>query len=619
MASKKRKDQAEKKSLFERFNAVSKWVYLPVLFFTFISFYNQSFDKKVDLNGDNVSYYILSQAIADGEGFTNIHQPQQTAHNHYPPGYPFILATASTLFTDNIDFLKKVNGFFLILSIGLIFFIVLEITENTHLAFVVSLFCILNYHLLRYSVIMMSEVPFLFFSTLVLWLLLKTDFEKAIKTNYTFLGLVLVLAATYYIRSTGLALFGGIALFLLIKKHWSYLIGLVGGFIALILPWFIRSQSLGGSSYAKQLVRKNPYRPELGTMELSDWFTRFWENLQRYITREIPSGLFNYISTPQYKEEITTEEWVIGLLILAVILFGLFRLKRFFYILLFYFGASFAILLLWPDVWYGIRFVLPLIPFLLFLFTYGLQQLFVLIAQLAKNQKFQTAAFYLPLFLVVFVPSYTEPLEKLELIGKANYTKAYNNYFNLAKWIRINTESDAVTSCRKGQLFYLYSKKPTVGYLNTLNAEELVEDLAEKGVDYVVIDQLGYSSTGRYLVPAAQKYTAKFQVIQHLKDPDTYLCKFNPDIGYSGEFKDNKRHGVGSFIFGNGQVYEGEWKEGLRDGRGELRMPDGSRYAGTWKNDKMDGVMEIYSPNNQLIEKALFQQNNKVTTLPQGN
>ncbi len=616
MAKKKQQPTPEKVSLFEKFNSISKWVYLPILFFTFLSFYNASFDKKVDLNGDNVSYYILSQSIANGDGFTNIHQPQQTAHNHYPPGYPFILAMASTLFNDDIQFLKKVNGFLLLLSVGLIFFIVFDITDNYHLSFIVSLFTILNYHLLRYSVIMMSEIPFLFFSTLVLWLLLKTDFKKAIKTNYTFFILVLVLAATYHIRSTGLALFGGIALFLLIKKHWSYLIGLVSGFILLALPWFLRSKSLGGSSYAKQLVRKNPYRPELGELELSDWFTRIWENLQRYITREIPSGMFNYISTPQYKEEITSQEWAVGLVILAVVLFGLFRLKRFFYILLFYFGASFAILLLWPDVWYGVRFLIPLIPFLLFLFVFGVQQVFVLAANLAKTEKLKTATFYLPLVLLVLVPSYKEPLEKLELIGSADYRKSYKNYFELARWVKINAEPDAVTACRKGQLFYLYSGKPTVGYKNTLDAEELVADLAEKGVDYVVIDQLGYSSTGRYLVPAVQKYTAKFQVIQHLKDPDTYLCRFNPNIGYTGDFEGNKRHGQGSFIFGNGQTYVGEWKNGVRDGKGEIRFDNGMRYVGTWQNDKMEGIIEIYNAQGELQERSLFSQNRKIQDLP---
>jgi hypothetical protein len=42
----------------------------------------------------------------------------------------------------------------------------------------------------------------------------------------------------------------------------------------------------------------------------------------------------------------------------------------------------------------------------------------------------------------------------------------------------------------------------------------------------VIIEQLGFSSTAKYLVPAVQKNPDKFEVVYQLKNPDTYLLKF---------------------------------------------------------------------------------------------
>ena len=52
-----------------------------------------------------------------------------------------------------------------------------------------------------------------------------------------------------------------------------------------------------------------------------------------------------------------------------------------------------------------------------------------------------------------------------------------------------------------------------------------IDNLIEKQVDYVVLEQLGYSSTYRYLLPAIQNNSDKFEVIQKLAEPDTYLLR----------------------------------------------------------------------------------------------
>jgi len=48
-------------------------------------------------------------------------------------------------------------------------------------------------------------------------------------------------------------------------------------------------------------------------------------------------------------------------------------------------------------------------------------------------------------------------------------------------------------------------------------------------VDFVVLEQLGYSSTGRYLYPAIMKHPDLFQPVMQLQNPDTYLLAFNKE------------------------------------------------------------------------------------------
>lgn len=589
-------------------------LYIPILLFTFFHVYNNAFDHKIDLGGDNAYYYILGNAIATGRGYTNIETKEKIANTHFPPGYPLIIAGASKLFSNSIVFIKKINGFFLFLSIGLWFLVIYDLTGNYHIPFITSLFLLLNFFLIRYSTIMMSEIPFIFFSTLCLWIVMKTDFNLPVKKNWLFFVLILCLAFTYQIRSIGIALFIGIALYLALEKHWKYLATLAGGFILLALPWYIRTKRLGGSAYIHELIQKNPYRPELGTLGVGDWFVRFWHNLERYITREIPSGTFDFLRVTNYKQPITVTNWIIGISIILVMIFGLIRLKKFFKLFLFYVVASFGILLLWPEVWVGTRFMLPLVPLLTFLFINGIIEIVSLLGLKVLKIKNPSIIYIAMVVLsLLTISSYGKTaLKTLEFQANGRFRNRFENYFKVAEWIKKNAPETSVTSCRKQALFYLYSGKYVTGFASSENREKEITDLEKRGVNFVVLDHLGYSSTGRYLYPAIQKYPNKFKVVLHLKNPDTFLFKFRPKLGYWGQWKNNKRDGYGTFRWDNGMLFKGMWKNNLRNGKGILFNPNGNRMEGTWKNDRLNGPAIIRDKNGKELEMIVYKDNQPV-------
>lgn len=60
--------------------------------------------------------------------------------------------------------------------------------------------------------------------------------------------------------------------------------------------------------------------------------------------------------------------------------------------------------------------------------------------------------------------------------------------------------------------------------------------------------------------------------------------KFN----YKGEYKDNKKHGFGEFVWANGARYTGHFRNGKREGYGEYIDENNKSYKGRWKEGCLD-------------------------------
>ena len=77
-------------------------------------------------------------------------------------------------------------------------------------------------------------------------------------------------------------------------------------------------------------------------------------------------------------------------------------------------------------------------------------------------------------------------------------------------------------------MFWMESNLPGVNYKYTKDAKELLLDLVDKRVDYVVLDALGYSSTYLYLYPAIQQYPQYFpEAVFHYDNTHMYLLRYD--------------------------------------------------------------------------------------------
>jgi len=488
---------------------------LPALFaLAFGLVYAFIFDSKLDMGGDNAGYYILGRALLQGEGYTNIHIPGTPAASHFPPGYPALLAVAM-LFGKSFTWLKVVNGILFGAALWWFRSIAEKATGSTAFAWVAVLLVGLNSHLLRSSTIMMSEIPYTAASILALWTLLRWDPEsKAFYRSYDFWLVVVLASAAFYIRTAGIALGAGIGLYLLFERRWAAAFTFGGAFFALYLPWVLRGRAVdAGSAYVDQLLSVNPYRPEEGQIDVSGLWDRIAENAGRYLGQELPNSMIPSL-TVDYNPEAPVSHPFVGLLLLGLIVYGIVRLPKLRWLVAGYVLASFAIFLVWPSVWYGVRFIQPLVPVLVLSAVYGAWEL------LRRVLPSWNPWWFAALGLLLLAPVRT-----LNDEAKLDYPMPYQNYFRLGEFAKANVPADAQFATTKPALWYLFAERKATRIPTEADPALFMQRLQEEGLNYVVVDQLGYGSVGRYFVPAYQAYPERFELVAQLPNPDTYIFK----------------------------------------------------------------------------------------------
>ena len=65
---------------------------------------------------------------------------------------------------------------------------------------------------------------------------------------------------------------------------------------------------------------------------------------------------------------------------------------------------------------------------------------------------------------------------------------------------------------------------------------------------------------------------------------------------YTGDWKNNQKEGHGIYFYKDGSCYDGEWKNSKRDGKGLMIYANEDIYQGSWKEDKKHG--------HGILEKA---------------
>lgn len=504
----KKHQQKTSSPLFNLAQHERKPYFLPVLGLCGLLMGMLLFDANLSLTGDNAQFINLGRSLAEGYGLSETIEGEPVPHTKYPFGFPLLLAIVHILFPGNLIALKSLIVLLYAISIPLTYLLIRRFASPP-MALGVSALCLASPLLLDYSHQIMSEIPFLLCSLIALLLLHRAQKSSTLSTLA--LAIIAIIAA-YYIRSAGLILIGTGILYFALHKKWKKAGLIAAGSLLLALPWQIRNASLGGTPYIKQLLSINPYRPEEGMLTFTALIERILANLELYGLKIIP-----YILLPSSIDTHYFVGAVFSILILYALIAGL--IKR--HLLIVYLTCYLVLYILWPDMWSDTRFLVPAIPIFFYAILTSMDELLRLLARALKKTASRAGIVFFFLFLL--------GSNIYETNNLARYTGQlpieWNNYFTAAEWIKDNTEPDVKIACRKPYLMNAIANRKATGYA-WKEPDQVIADFEQKGIDIVVIDQIGFRSTPEFLIPAIQAHENRFKVLLIVRNPDTYVLKF---------------------------------------------------------------------------------------------
>jgi hypothetical protein len=94
----------------------------------------------------------------------------------------------------------------------------------------------------------------------------------------------------------------------------------------------------------------------------------------------------------------------------------------------------------------------------------------------------------------------------------------------------------------------------------------------------------------------------------------TYTIPYLVGATYVGEFRDNRRHGHGTFTWTNGDRYVGEFRNDERHGQGTYTYANGERYVGGYIAGLRFGQGSLFSSEGRLLRNGIWQNDQLVQT-----
>lgn len=444
--------------------------------------------------GDTTTYYISAKSLAQGSLYIDISKPYFSPFLYYPPLYPVLVSFAFLIFGEGILWMKLISLVFSALSIFLVHWFA-ERRFSRKVAFLATLSFSLNLLFVWYSARALSEATFLFLSLMAIFFVTAYSSDKKPFSINFFLS-SLFIAASCLARTIGIVLFPALLIFSVYRKQFRKFLPVLILAALLVAPWFLYTafsypQVPRPPSYFQQFWQKDASDASKGIATAGEISGRVVANTSFYLLDSIPQTVFS---------PLDIWAWFLGkgglsgilftlsaLAVLAVLLLSLRRHRRHgFGFSTFYLALYLALLIAFPytDVSAVDRFLLPVLPFLIFAFVRGLLALDALVrGRLGlKLRKQMIASLVLGIMVVGSLGSSAYCL--ITLHGR-EFSAPYNELAAANQWIKKNTPQEAVVwSTLPHQTFIMSGRKSV--RLDVGSADELVAALEKYGVSYLL-------------------------------------------------------------------------------------------------------------------------------------
>ncbi len=481
----------------------ARWVCLPLLLCISTAVVVAAFNPAPHNGGDNAAYVTLAFSLAEHGAYTDLYDPAEMPHTKYPPVFPGLLAVMLLLGARTWSALKTVSAVFTIAAVGFTY-LWAERRLGAVGALGLSVMLAISPALVYYSHWILSDPIFLCFTMAALWALEGSEQESA--SVWWLVGGVATVALAYFTRSAGLpllfALFGWLAL----RRRW---LSLTFSSIAIGVPallWWIRGRGDGIGEYTSEFWMVDPYQPALGTVSFGGLLSRAVNNLWAYVSIHGPGGVVGGSGT-------LVTAFGIGLTGLALV--GWVRSAKTRTGLTEIFLPLYAgLILLWPEVWSGDRFALPLFP-LFFLFA-----ALALDETVSKGGGLARKVIFVTVIGVVLLPAGRTWLISVEQSSACRrimndrgpwgcYGSGVSEFAEAAAWMQSSLPEGSSVMTRKPRLFYLMSGLTSRTFPFDDNPGVQLAEADLVGARYVLLDNWdGLSS--RYVGRALQQNAQAF-------------------------------------------------------------------------------------------------------------
>jgi len=453
--------------------------------------------------GDNAAYIALARSLLEHRAFLSLYDPATPPHTQYPPAFPGMLALATVLGLGSWVKLKLVV---LACSAAAVAMTFLWIRRRGRpvLGAGVALLLAISPSVLEQSHWVLSDIPFWFFTVLALW-----GFERlppGLRIRFVVATLAGVLA--YFTRSAGLPLVLAIIVWLGLRRRWQQLAVFAAVLVPLALLWYVRARTQGGVDYVSQFWAVDPYTPQLGRIDAGDFFRRIGSNAGNYARIHLPILLAGTASAAVF---------LVGLATLLLAAGGWARRIRRPCLPELLLPLYLGLLLVWPAVWSGERFLLPAMPLILF---YAGDALVAGVRLMRPRAGFVAGAAAVALVGLNAVPAIVSEL-RTGTLCTTRYRAGdpypclgpeWRDFFDMAGLAERALPDDAVVLSRKPRLFWGLSGVRGRNYPMSQEAVDFFAAAADAGARYVVFDRLGRQAQV-FLAPVILQRPAAFCLI----------------------------------------------------------------------------------------------------------
>ncbi len=478
-----------------------------------------SFEPQLHNGGDNAAYYALARSILSGNGYREIYDPGLPIHTQYPPVFPLMIAGLLLLgFQPWVPF--KVLVLACSTAAIVLSYLWMRRKLRPELAFTVALLMALSPGVLGLSHWELSDVPFWAFTIAAVF-----AWERLAPGNTR--RLIIACALTilaYFTRSAGLPLIVGAGAWLLLRRRWKQLAIFVASVLPFMLWWWWRARTKGGVDYVQQFWFVNPYDPAAGRVGFVDLIRRAGENLGDYLTTHFPVLLVG--ATGLIAKAVS-------FIVVPLALYGWIRRLKHAQVAEFFLPLYIGLLLVWPAVWSGERFLVPALPLLLFYAAEALQRVVRRVQPSAVRWGGYAAAALI--LLIALKPlqigiQWGMECSRLYSAGDryACHRPEWKDFFHSAELAGQVLPANAVTLSRKPRLFWAVSGW-VQGRNYPLNSEpdSFFTAARQAGARYVVVDRLDALSQ-RYLMPVIVRRPQAFCVLYGMGPDRTAILGILP-------------------------------------------------------------------------------------------